>query len=50
MRNGLIIIDADGHIIDDEAMYRQRMPEQYRLRRGGFYPSDGFDRGQNDTL
>ncbi|HUZ77869.1 MAG TPA: amidohydrolase family protein [Chloroflexota bacterium] len=45
----MIIIDADGHIIDDETMYRQRMPEQYRQHRGGFYPSDGFDRGQNNT-
>ena len=46
----MIVVDADGHIIDDEAMYRRRMPEQYRNRRGSFYPADGFDRSQNDTM
>jgi predicted TIM-barrel fold metal-dependent hydrolase len=50
MKNGIVIIDADGHIIDDESVYRQRMPEQYRKRRGGYYPGDAFDRSQNDTL
>ena len=26
MRNGMIIIDADGHALDQESMYRQRYP------------------------
>jgi hypothetical protein len=32
MRNGMIIIDADGHALDQELMYRQRLPEHFRNR------------------
>jgi len=50
MKNGMVVIDADGHMIDDEAGYRQRLPEKYRKHRGSFYPADAFDRGQNGTM
>ena len=32
MKNGMVIIDADGHAVDNEAVYRERLPEQYRKR------------------
>src|SRR5207248_8950990 len=32
MKNGMLIIDADGHAADNEAVYRERLPEQYRRR------------------
>jgi hypothetical protein len=41
----MTIIDADGHAVDNEAVYRERLPEQYR-KRNFITPSDGFDRGQ----
>jgi predicted TIM-barrel fold metal-dependent hydrolase len=47
--NGLFVIDADGHIIDREGDYRQRLPAQYRQRLT-FFPSDAYDRGQNGTI
>jgi predicted TIM-barrel fold metal-dependent hydrolase len=50
MRNGIVIIDADGHIIDDEKAYRTSLPEKFRNHRGPFYPTDAFDRSQNETL
>src|SRR6201987_5635226 len=49
MKNGMIIIDADGHAVDDETVYRERLPERYR-RRNFIVPSDGFDRNQNGTI
>src|SRR5438309_9035257 len=49
MKNGMLVIDADGHSVDNESVYRQRMPEQYRQHRGPFYPSDAYDRSQNNT-
>jgi hypothetical protein len=49
MKNGMLIIDADGHAVDNEAVYRERLPEQYR-RRSFIYPSDGFDRHQNGKI
>ena len=45
MKNGMVIIDADGHAVDNEAVYRERLPEQYR-KRNFIVSSDGFDRGQ----
>src|ERR1700704_6125423 len=49
MKNGMVIIDADGHAVDNEAGYRGRLPEQYR-KRNFVVSSDGFDRGQNGTI
>src|SRR6516162_6380006 len=49
MKNGMVIIDADGHAVDDEPMYRERLPERYR-KRNFIYPSNGFDRNQNGTI
>src|SRR6201993_1791875 len=49
MKNGMVIIDADGHAVDDETVYRERLPERYR-KRNFIVPSDGFDRNQNGTI
>jgi uncharacterized protein len=49
MKNGLVIIDADGHAVDAEPAYRERLPEQYR-KRLSIYPTDNFDRRQNGRL
>ena len=49
MKNGMVIIDADGHAVDAEPMYRERLPECYR-KRNFIHPSDGFDRNQNGTI
>jgi uncharacterized protein len=49
MKNGMVIIDADGHAVDAEPVYRERLPERYR-KRNFIYPSDGFDRNQNGTI
>ena len=49
MRNGMIIIDADGHVLDQESMYRQRLPEQFRKRQS-ISIGDGFDRRQNGRI
>ncbi len=46
MKDGMIIIDADAHVFDTEAVYRQWLPEQYRHRPSIFAGGDGFDRGQ----
>ena len=43
MKNGMVIIDADGHAVDNEAVYRERLPEQYR-KRNFVVSSDRFDR------
>ena len=50
MRNGMIIIDADGHALDQESMYRQRRPEQFRRRQSIGGGGDGFDRRQNGRI
>ena len=50
MRNGMIIIDADGHALDQESMYRQRLPEQFRKRQSIGGGGDGFDRRQNGRI
>jgi uncharacterized protein len=49
MKNGMVIIDADGHAVDYEPVYRERLPERYR-NRTTIYPSDNFDRTQNGKL
>jgi len=38
MKNGMVIIDADGHAVDYEPVYRERLPEQYR-NRATIYPT-----------
>lgn len=49
MKNGMFIIDADGHAVDYAPVYRDRLPQAYRNRRD-FYPSDNFDRQQNGKI
>ena len=49
MKNGMVIIDADGHAVDREPIYRERLPREFRFRTG-IYPSDAFDRFQNGTI
>ena len=49
MKNGMVIIDADGHAVDYEPVYRERLPEKYR-NRATIYPADNFDRTQNGAL
>ena len=49
MKNGMIIIDADGHASDREGVYRERLPENYR-NRWNIFPADGFDRWQNASV
>ena len=49
MKNGIVIIDADGHAVDYEPVYRERLPAQYR-NRVSIYPNDNFDRTQNGKL
>ena len=49
MKNGMVIIDADGHAVDSEAAYREWLPEAYRKRQS-IYPLDGFDRRQGGKL
>lgn len=49
MKNGLVIIDADGHAVDYEPVYRERLPARYR-ERTSIFPTDNFDRTQNGAL
>lgn len=49
MKNGMVIIDADGHAVDRDAIYRERLPERFQ-KRVAIFPSDGFDRAQNGTI
>src|SRR5213080_1648347 len=49
MKHGMVIIDADGHAVDAEPIYRERLPERYR-KRNFIHPSDGFDRNQNGAI
>src|SRR5260370_328540 len=49
MKNGMVIIDADGHAVDAEPIYRERLPQNYRGR-ATIYPTDNFDRTQNGTI
>lgn len=50
MRDGIIVIDADGHAADFDTMYRQRLPEQFRKRMSIGGGGDSFDRRQNGTI
>src|ERR1700726_3458397 len=49
MRNGMVIIDADGHAVDYDPVYRERLPQEYR-RRTTILPTDNFDRSQNGRI
>ena len=33
MKNGMVIIAADGHAVDSEPVYRERLPAAYRSGR-----------------
>jgi hypothetical protein len=45
----MVIIDADGHAVDYDAVYRERLPQEYR-RRTTILPTDNFDRSQNGRI
>jgi uncharacterized protein len=49
MKNGMVIVDADGHAIDSDPIYRQWLPAEYRSR-ATIYPTDNFDRTQNGKI
>lgn len=49
MRNGILIIDADAHVLDLDPVYQGRLPNEFRKRRP-IYPLDGFDRLQNGAF
>jgi hypothetical protein len=48
MDNQLLVIDADGHIIDREDEYRERLPSEYRHRMA-LFPNDAYDRQVDST-
>ena len=50
MRNGYVVIDADGHVLDWAPMYRERLPERFRNRDQILGVDDGFDRTQNGRI
>ena len=50
MRNGITIIDADGHVLDWEPVYRERLPEAFRYREKLMGADDAFDRTQNGGI
>src|SRR5712692_1509012 len=46
MRDGIYIVDADGHVMDQpDRCYRKYLPPEY-TRRPAFFPSQGWDRLQ----
>ena len=46
MRDGIFIVDGDGHVMDfPHRCYQKYMPEQYR-RRIAFFPGAYWDRRQ----
>jgi hypothetical protein len=46
MRDGLVIVDADGHVMDrPHRCYQKYLPEQY-ARRAVFFPGPYWDRLQ----
>ncbi|HEU0167737.1 MAG TPA: amidohydrolase family protein [Chloroflexota bacterium] len=45
----MAIVDADGHAVDRDAIYRERLPQRFR-KRVALFPNDGFDRAQNGTI
>ncbi|HLG74103.1 MAG TPA: amidohydrolase family protein [Chloroflexota bacterium] len=49
MKNGMVIIDADGHAVDRDPAYRDRLPEEFKYRQQ-LYPTDAFDRFQNGRI
>ena len=49
MRNGMLVIDADAHVLDLDPIYQGRLPNEFRKRRP-IFPLDGFDRLQNGAL
>lgn len=49
MKNGMLVVDADAHIVEADEIYLERLPEPYR-RRLNLFPSDGLDRYQSGAL
>ena len=50
MYNGHTVIDADGHVLDWEPVYRERLPEAFRYREKIMGADDAFDRPQNGKI
>src|ERR1041385_2485185 len=50
MWNDIVVIDADGHILDRDPMYRERLPARFRNRESLVGQGDGFDRTQNGAI
>ena len=50
MKDGMTIIDADGHVLDWEPVYRQRLPEAFKKRERIMGADDAFDRTQNGGI
>src|SRR5437764_189343 len=50
MKDGFVVIDADGHVLDWEPIYRARLPEKFRHRERIMGADDAFDRTQNGGI
>ncbi|HEY7060544.1 MAG TPA: amidohydrolase family protein [Chloroflexota bacterium] len=50
MKGGIWILDADGHALDNDAIYGQYLEAPYNERGRFIYPADGFDRNQGERL
>ena len=50
MWNDIVVIDADGHILDRDPVYRERLPARFRNRESLVGQDDGFDRAQNGAI
>ncbi len=50
MKDGMTIIDADGHVLDWEPIYRARLPEAFKKREKIMGADDAFDRTQNGGI
>jgi hypothetical protein len=50
MHNGMIILDADGHALNQEPRYSQHPPEQFRGRQSIGGGGDGFGRRRNGRI
>jgi len=49
MRDGIFIVDGDGHVMDfARRCYQKYLPEQYR-RRIAFFPGAQWDRARRRT-
>src|SRR5438045_3295145 len=45
MRDGMYIVDGDGHVLDGQHLKRY-LPQKYQHRAGSLFPTQGWDRRQ----